>query len=532
MQFDDTTPDELYQIEQFELIPCRICSRKFRADIIEKHESICLKASKRKPKIFDSGKMRAKGTGIPISKTIRPGEIVPREPNKDERLIRAEKKRDNWRVKHKEFINTIRSAKAYQNAISKGGPSMPHPLPPSTIDPDLILCQYCNRRFNESAAERHIPFCREKSERERLKQIPNRSTKKPNQKPVATLNSTYQRKSGQMSISMTQQPLKSPAASKGEKGDGELRNEFYLKLTIGSYKLQIKTAGSLSNTTRSLESPTTIKTPAKRPSSRSSSRKRSSMSSANAEAGIKNRGRYDNFNSGFLHDKPHSPALSSGPEDACNSTFDVEDSQHQLLAYVTALKSDTNRSATQLHISGDGHQSLRSHSSHSVNSRGAISRHSSITTNGSIKNISSGVPKDRSPPLNNNPAFPNQAATLRTGRTYQHYMDAQAFSNDLVKSQSPLTSTANNPVVWPKRVGSRMPPPLIPEIAPMSIKKATRISNSHTSRVTSSDSFGSRIDLDRADRIGNREQILESNHKFGKPNPRWVLPSGIPVRAT
>ncbi|KAL5962414.1 Zinc finger C2HC domain-containing protein 1A [Taenia solium] len=411
-----------------------------------------MKASKRKPKIFDSGKMRAKGTGIPISKTIRPGEIVPREPNKDERLIRAEKKRDNWRIKHREFINTIRSAKAYQSAASKGGSSLSRPLPPPTIDPDLIQCQYCNRRFNESAAERHIPFCKEKSEREKLKQMANRSSKKPNQKPAAAINSTYQRKSGQVGRSVTQQPPKSPATPKGGKGDG-----------------------SLSNTTRSLESPTAIRTPAKRPSSRSSSQKRSTLSSANAERGTKNRGRYDDFNSGYLHDKPHSPPLSSDPEDACNSTFDVEDSQHQLLDYVNTLKNDTNRSEIQPHMSGDGNQLQRSQSSHSVTSRGAISRHSSINTNGSTRNISSGIPKDRSPPFNNNSPFLNQAVTLRTGRTYQHYMDAQAFRKDLVKSQSPLKNTASKPIVWPKRAGPRMPPPLIPEIASLNIKKTTRI---------------------------------------------------------
>ncbi|CDS42304.1 protein FAM164A [Echinococcus multilocularis] len=208
--------------------------------------------------------MRARGTGIPISKTIRPGEIVPREPNKDERLIRAEKKRDNWRVKHREFINTIRSAKAYQNAVSKGGSPLLYPMAPPTIDPDLIQCQYCNRRFNESAAERHIPFCKEKSERERMRQTTNRSTKRPDQKPIAAMNSTYQRKNDHLGRSVTQQPLKSPAISKSGKGDG-----------------------SLSNTTRSLESPTAIRTPTKRPSSRASSQKRSPMPSANAEGGAK-----------------------------------------------------------------------------------------------------------------------------------------------------------------------------------------------------------------------------------------------------
>lgn len=85
--------------------------------------------------MFDSGKMRANGTGIPLNKTIRPGEVVPREPDKDERIIRAEKKRDNWRMRHNEFIKTIRSAKAYQSAVSKGGNARLPPPPPSAIDP-------------------------------------------------------------------------------------------------------------------------------------------------------------------------------------------------------------------------------------------------------------------------------------------------------------------------------------------------------------------------------------------------------------
>uniref|UniRef100_A0A0R3WAI9 Zinc finger C2HC domain-containing protein 1B n=1 Tax=Taenia asiatica TaxID=60517 RepID=A0A0R3WAI9_TAEAS len=224
-------------IEQFELVPCSVCARKFRADIIEKHENICMKASKRRPKIFDSGKMRAKGT--------------------DERLIRAEKKRDNWRIKHREFINTIRSAKAYQNAASKGGSSLSRPLPPPTIDPDLIQCQYCNRRFNESAAERHIPFCKEKSEREKLKQMANRSSKKvrgasclvipsnfyisfsrsdcktvlcyglvARRVALVTAFKTKIKGSQRLGRSVTQQAPKSPATPKGGKGDGRLGNSL------------------------------------------------------------------------------------------------------------------------------------------------------------------------------------------------------------------------------------------------------------------------------------------------------------------
>uniref|UniRef100_A0A5K3FK06 Zinc finger C2HC domain-containing protein 1B n=1 Tax=Mesocestoides corti TaxID=53468 RepID=A0A5K3FK06_MESCO len=40
------------------------------------------------------------------------------------------------------------------------------------------------------------------------------------------------------------------------------------------------------------------------------------------------------------------------------------------------------------------------------------------------------------------------------------------------------------------------------------------------------------INRDRIDRIGNREQILESNCKLGGRNHRINAPSGIPVRVT
>ena len=33
------------------------------------------------------------------------------------------------------------------------------PYVPSAPDPSLIQCPHCQRRFNEKAAERHIPSC-------------------------------------------------------------------------------------------------------------------------------------------------------------------------------------------------------------------------------------------------------------------------------------------------------------------------------------------------------------------------------------
>lgn len=33
------------------------------------------------------------------------------------------------------------------------------PPPPPSENPDYIQCPHCNRRFNQAAAERHIPKC-------------------------------------------------------------------------------------------------------------------------------------------------------------------------------------------------------------------------------------------------------------------------------------------------------------------------------------------------------------------------------------
>ncbi len=60
------------------------------------------------------------------------------------------------------------------------------PPGPSAPNPDYVQCPYCKRRFQEHAAERHIPFCKEQNSRiERT--INNNSiiNKRPKYKPPA-----------------------------------------------------------------------------------------------------------------------------------------------------------------------------------------------------------------------------------------------------------------------------------------------------------------------------------------------------------
>lgn len=47
--------------------------------------------------------------------------------------------------------------------MKDGGP-LPPPPPPS-YDPDYIQCPYCQRRFAENAADRHMKFCKEQASR-------------------------------------------------------------------------------------------------------------------------------------------------------------------------------------------------------------------------------------------------------------------------------------------------------------------------------------------------------------------------------
>ncbi|XP_077751839.1 zinc finger C2HC domain-containing protein 1B isoform X1 [Canis aureus] len=133
-----------------ELLPCEVCGRRFAADVLERHGPICRKLFNKKRKPFNSLKQRLQGTDIPI---------VKKAPQSKPQSVR----RSNWRQQHEDLINAIRSAKQCTLAIKEGRP-LPPPPPPS-VNPDYIQCPYCMRRFNETAANRHINFCKDQSSR-------------------------------------------------------------------------------------------------------------------------------------------------------------------------------------------------------------------------------------------------------------------------------------------------------------------------------------------------------------------------------
>lgn len=141
-------------------VPCSICGRTFNPDVLTRHEKVCskLKQSDQKRKPFDMSRKRAEGTDL--EKFMKENLLYNNDYNSPKQ---PSKKKANWRSKHQQFVNSIRSARVVTKALATGAPLPPHE--PSAPDPDYVQCPYCERRFQESTAERHIPFCKEKAAR-------------------------------------------------------------------------------------------------------------------------------------------------------------------------------------------------------------------------------------------------------------------------------------------------------------------------------------------------------------------------------
>ncbi|XP_050404818.1 zinc finger C2HC domain-containing protein 1C [Patella vulgata] len=134
--------------QSMQLGECRMCGRRFAVDRLAKHENACKTAQKKRKK-FDPTKMRTQGT-----------EMAPYQNSAKSKSKPAPKKQ-NWRKQHESFIESIRYAKKVTDIESKGGDIRDLTPPPPTENPDYVACPHCSRTFNSTAAERHIPRCKD-----------------------------------------------------------------------------------------------------------------------------------------------------------------------------------------------------------------------------------------------------------------------------------------------------------------------------------------------------------------------------------
>jgi len=141
--------------KQVQLEPCRFCGRNFAPDILKRHESICIRATLPKRKPFDSYQQRVEGTDLKQFNSTP--SMKARSPQK----VPSQPQRNNWRQQHEQFMKVLANARETKRAMATGGP-LPPPLP-AAVNPDYVQCPFCARRFNEAAANRHIPYCQSKA---------------------------------------------------------------------------------------------------------------------------------------------------------------------------------------------------------------------------------------------------------------------------------------------------------------------------------------------------------------------------------
>ncbi|CAG9565189.1 unnamed protein product [Danaus chrysippus] len=133
---------------------CVVCGRRFAPDRLARHQDICRKTHAKKRKPFDVLKHRLAGTEAePFISRLR------KTPANSSATKLQKPLNSTWRQKHEEFIQAIRAAKQVQAHLNAGGKLSDLPPPPPSENPDYVQCPHCKRRFNQAAADRHIPKC-------------------------------------------------------------------------------------------------------------------------------------------------------------------------------------------------------------------------------------------------------------------------------------------------------------------------------------------------------------------------------------
>lgn len=80
-------------------------------------------------------------------------------------------KKEKWKAQSEQ----LRAAMEVTRAIKAGKDTSQMVIPEA--DDDRTQCPHCNRKFNTSAAERHIPLCANKSKNQAFKMGPGKKRK-------------------------------------------------------------------------------------------------------------------------------------------------------------------------------------------------------------------------------------------------------------------------------------------------------------------------------------------------------------------
>ncbi|KAJ8606506.1 hypothetical protein CTAYLR_005903 [Chrysophaeum taylorii] len=152
-RYDEETKEEPVQAES-----CVRCGRSMAETALDKMEKVhgirccpkCAPQKRRQP--YNAAAHRAEG----IAATAEDRQLVKRGIAAVQRDLKPPSK---WKAQSDQLRSAMKSMRAAAAAEKAGKP--PPPMAPSAPDPTFVQCPHCERRFNQQAADRHIPKCRD-----------------------------------------------------------------------------------------------------------------------------------------------------------------------------------------------------------------------------------------------------------------------------------------------------------------------------------------------------------------------------------
>lgn len=137
---------------------CKFCKRTFNEEALARHVNVCLeKPGRKKRKVFDSSKNRIVDGEQKSLQQMGKRMAPKKEPPS---------KMPKWKAMSLEFRHGLKSARLAKKGIMV--PAFKNPVG-DAISASFIKCPICKRSFNDTAAQRHIPFCTKKAQDEAMR---------------------------------------------------------------------------------------------------------------------------------------------------------------------------------------------------------------------------------------------------------------------------------------------------------------------------------------------------------------------------
>jgi len=160
-----------FEVRPSGLEPCGICGRTFLPESLARHAPICQRnAQKGDRKQFDMTKQRL--SELEISQINVDSASQSKRGKENTPVTANHQDKPNWKIQHDELHENIRNAREITKAVKEGKP-VPPPTKPAGPRPGYMQCEYCERHFSKTAAERHIEFCKEQKNRLIQPQVDN-----------------------------------------------------------------------------------------------------------------------------------------------------------------------------------------------------------------------------------------------------------------------------------------------------------------------------------------------------------------------